>query len=344
MTAIERRKRDLVRAAVQENLEIMHGRRPLRGRRRTQWSRLPLLLLGAGLLVTALAWRPLRARPNASPVSPFVAEAGPGLAGSTLDSRSSLDLALRLDSALSAPAPLDPAVLPLAVRTIVLDPGHGGAQLGTVAPGGLVEKDLALDISERLRERLVAARYRVLMTRDRDTAVELQDRAAAANAAGGDLFVSVHLNWIETRQRGVETYYLGPTDDPFLTRLAAAENRDSGYSYADFRRLLDGIYADLRREESRRLAESVQRRLHAALREVNPRLQDRGVKTAPFLVLVATGMPAILAEVSCLSNDEEVALLRDSAYRQRIADALYAGITGYVEANSSHPGPKGTDA
>lgn len=340
MTAGERVKRNLVRAAVQENLELIQGLRPSRLRtRRSAWRRPALLLAAAVALGSSVEWRPFAARATAAGGLPPLAGAP---AGST-----ALEVAASPSVQLAPRGPLDPKVLPLAVRTVVLDPGHGGTQLGTVAPGGLIEKDLTLDIAERLRARLEAARFRVLMTRESDTTVALQDRAAAANAGGGDIFVSVHLNWIETRRRGVETYYLGATEDPFLTRLAAAENRDSGYSYADTRRLLDGIYADLRREESRRLAQSVQQRLHHALREVNPELQDRGVKTAPFLVLVGTGMPAILAEVSCLSNDEEVAMLRDPGYRQRIADALFAGITGYASGTggiADPPHQKGTDA
>lgn len=342
MTAVERVKRNLVRAAVQENLELIQGLRPARLRtRRWAWRRPALLVAAAVALGSSVEWRPFAARATAAGgVPPLAGAAAAGSLAGALPALPSLEL--------PPAAALDPAVLPLAVRTVVLDPGHGGTQLGTVAPGGLLEKDLTLDIAERLRARLEAASFRVLMTRESDTTVELQDRAAAANAGGGDIFVSVHLNWIETRSRGVETYYLGATDDPFLTSLAAAENRDSGYSYADTRRLLDGIYAGLRREESRRLAQSVQQRLHDALRAVNPSLQDRGVKTAPFLVLVGTGMPAILAEVSCLSNDEEVAMLRDPGYRQRIADALFAGITGYAGgiadggADSLHQ--KGTDA
>ena len=128
----------------------------------------------------------------------------------------------------------------------------------------------------------------------------------------------------------METYYLGPTDDPYLTALAASENRDSGYSLADFRRLLEGVYADVRQGESRDLARAVQAELLRTLRDRSPGLEDRGVKTAPFLVLVSTQMPAILAEVSCLSNEEEARRLAEPDYRQQIAAALHAGIRAYA--------------
>jgi N-acetylmuramoyl-L-alanine amidase len=244
----------------------------------------------------------------------------------------------------SAPTPVDAAVFPLAVRKIALDPGHGGDSLGTRAPLGLVEKELTLDIAQRVRKLLEADSFEVVMTREQDRSVSLEDRGLAANRDGADIFVSIHLNWIENRKaRGVETYYLGATNDPYLTRLAAAENRESGYSMADMRGLLDRIYADVRQEKSRTLAEVVQASLFRSLGKVNPGLENRGVKAAPFIVLLSTEMPAILAEVSCLSNEEEAALLTKPLYRQYIAEALAAGIRSYADAVEGKPeasGPK----
>jgi len=130
----------------------------------------------------------------------------------------------------------------------------------------------------------------------------------------------------------VETYYLGATDDPYLTRLAAAENRESGYSMGDMRKLLDRIYADVRQDKSRALAEVVQASLYKSIGKVNPGIENRGVKAAPFIVLLSSEMPAILAEVSCLSNEDEAALLTKPLYRQYIAEALAAGIRSYADA------------
>ena len=246
--------------------------------------------------------------------------------------------------------PVDAAVFPLAVRKIAIDPGHGGDSLGTHTPGGLVEKELTLDISRRLKKLLEADSFEVLMTREADRAVSLEQRGVAANQEGADIFVSIHLNWIENRKsRGVETYYLGATKDPYLTRLAAKENHDSGYSMADMRRLLDRIYADVRHDRSRELAEVVQSSLFSSLGRVNPGIEDRGVKAAPFIVLLATEMPAILAEVSCLSNEDEAELLTKPLYRQYIAEALAEGIRSYADAVEGKPddvgdigGKKGT--
>jgi N-acetylmuramoyl-L-alanine amidase len=332
-----RLKQRLVREAVQENLATMRGVRPARAARRARpWGRLALgLLVPAAIALWALPR--VAARQPAAPAA--AAAALPGAPPPSLEaapdaatSPGQVVAPIVADLRLAAPVPIDPAVFPLALRKVVLDPGHGGENRGTETPHGLVEKELTLDIAGRLRQLLEADRFSVLMTRGADETVPLDRRAQLANERGGDIFVSIHVNWLTGSSRqGVETYYLGPTDDPFLTALAASENRDSGYSLADFRRLLDGVYADLRQEESRDLARAVQAELLRALRRQSPGLEDRGVKTAPFLVLVATQMPAILAEVSCLSNEEEARRLAEPEYRQQIAAALHAGIRSYAQ-------------
>ena len=241
-----------------------------------------------------------------------------------------------------APVPIDLAVIPLGVKKIALDPGHGGKDAGTSLPTGFTEKELTLDIGMRLRRLLEQATFEVFMTRDKDEMIPLVQRTALANAKGADLFVSIHVNWIDRGQaRGMETYYLGPTEDPVALRLAAQENHDSGYSLADFRRLLDRIYLSVRRDESRRLAETVQQTLVTSLHPKHPALVNRGVKTAPFAVLVGTEMPAILAEVACLSNAAEAQLLATAQYRQAIAQALFRGIRAYAQA-LNHSAKKGS--
>jgi N-acetylmuramoyl-L-alanine amidase len=238
----------------------------------------------------------------------------------------------------SAPQAVDAAVFPLAVHKVVLDAGHGGGSTGTRAPLGLTEKELTLDIAERVRRLLVGESFQVVMTRETDRDVSLQKRGELANQAGADIFVSIHLNWIENqRSRGVETYYMGPTDDPYLTRLAASENRESGYSMADMRRLLDRIYAGVRQDKSRKLAETVQSELFQSLGKLSPEIENRGVKSAPFIVLLTTEMPAILAEVSSLSSEEEARLLTKPLYRQYIAEALAKGIRAYAESVEKAP-------
>lgn len=231
------------------------------------------------------------------------------------------------------PEPIDASVFPLAVRRIVLDPGHGGENLGTKTPGGLQEKFLTLDITRRVEEALLERGFEVILTRRGDESITLQERAALANRRRADIFVSVHVNWLEgSRQSGIETYYLGPTDDPFLTKLAARENRESGHSMAELREMLDGIYAGVRHDKSQDLAEAIHRSLVRSLGRVNTGLRDRGVKTAPFLVLVDTRMPAVLAEVAALSSEAEAEMLEKPLYREYIADSLAAGIVSYAES------------
>lgn len=232
--------------------------------------------------------------------------------------------------------PIERGVIPLAVRTIVVDPGHGGKDSGTLLPQfGMLEKEITWDIAERLRQ-LLDDEFAVVMTRNGDETVALKERTEVANDANADLFISIHVNWLPDREaRGFETYFAGTTVDPFLKQLAAEENRDSGFSVADTRRLLDGIYSGVRLDESRRMADWVSQSLFDTLRMRNPDVVDRGVMRAPFVVLVATEMPAVLAEVACISNHREARMLGFPWYRQSIAQALYSGIKGYARELSS---------
>ncbi len=236
---------------------------------------------------------------------------------------------------------IDPAVIPLAVHRIVVDPGHGGIDSGTkLDDWGIYESDLTWDIATRLQVLLTRAGSQVIMTRNGDEKVSVQARAEIANQSRADLFISIHVNWLPNREaRGFETYSAGATVDPFLRELAAAENLDSGFSVADTRRLLDGIYLGVRQQESQRLAEWVGQALYGTLKTSNPEIIDRGVRQAPFAVLVATDMPAILAEVACLSNGREARLLALPKYRQSIAEALFTGIQGYaLEVSAAEKG------
>ncbi len=329
---LDRVKRRMVQDLVQQNVELWQGqaaaavRRSRGRRRRLRWAGALALLLVSSALVGATGLLSSRTNPPALRTVPAAA------------SPSGLAAALSPGAAipgLSSPAPaIDAAVLPLAVRKVAIDAGHGGDSRGTRTPSGVLEKDITLDIAQRLRQLLEdQGVFQVVMTRSDDSAISLAERAAIANRQGADVFVSVHVNWIENHAaRGVETYFLGPTNDPALSRLAASENRGSGYSMADMRQLLDRIYAGVRQDKSRQLAQMVQASLFRSLGKVNPKVEDRGVKSAPFIVLLSTQMPAILAEVSCLSNNEEAQLLAKPLYRQYIALALAEGLRAYASA------------
>jgi N-acetylmuramoyl-L-alanine amidase len=338
MSNVNRLKRQMLRDLVRENVDLIEGQPPRRERRGTGLRLtarvfavvlLPVALLGSSRLISSFE------RPALSP-------GGGRTAVKPVPSvrRAVTTQAAEAASRFAAPTePVDAAVFPLAVRKVAIDAGHGGKSVGThTTPLGLVEKDITLDVAARLRKLLEADHFQVLMTRDHDEAVPLEKRGELANKGSADIFVSIHVNWIENRKaRGVETYFLGATEDPALTRLAADENRDSGYSMTDMRKLLDRIYQDVRHEKSRKLAETVQASLYRSLRKSNPGLEDRGVKAAPFIVLLSTEMPAILAEVSCLSNQQEAELLAKPLYRQYIAEALAAGVRSYADTVEERP-------
>ncbi len=347
MANVDRVKRQLLRDLVQQNVDLAEGRLPRGLRRRRRWTLVARLLVVALLAVALLgSSRLISSRLTAPAPLPApraaLASARPGAPGPAVLKPGTPQLT-------APPQAVDAAVFPLAVHKVVIDAGHGGASTGTRTPQGMLEKELTLDIADRLRRLLAEQAFQVVMTRDGDRDVSLRQRGALANRAGADIFVSIHLNWIENRRsRGVETYYMGPTDDPYLTRLAAAENRESGYSLADMRRLLDRIYEGVRQDKSRKLAETVQSALYQSLGKyrslgkTSPEVQDRGVKTAPFIVLLTTDMPAILAEVSSMSNEEEARLLTKPLYRQYIAEALAKGIRAY--AGSVEESPEATPA
>lgn len=334
MPTSRRIRRRLLRQVVRENVELARGLPPHPLRRGARWRRMALRLgvAVASAAVFATLAVPLGMELSLPPAGEAVPAFNQGMVHPGVLLRTLAPLPASFPVAIHEPGNgLDLGALVLGVRRVVIDPGHGGRDRGASGPGGLEEKDLTLDLARRLAERLRGAGFQPLLTRDADRTLSLRERTARANDAGGDLFVSIHVNWLETRRPcGVETYYLGPSDDPEITRLVAMENGTSGYSLADTKRLLEGIYTDFRQAESQRLAAAVQAALLASLRQFNPALEDRGVRSAPYLVLVGAQMPAILAEVSCLSSPQEARLLHDDAYREEIAGALFRGVIGYT--------------
>jgi N-acetylmuramoyl-L-alanine amidase len=345
MSKQDRIKKRIFHAMVEDNLELMHGHPKgyIRKRRSRNLGRikrgLVLAFSGALMTIAVTAWQDLGASASANGAASPAAVAPEGVKQLRANQIETIELQATgadrvrgLAKLLAERQPQDLLndVIPLAVKTIAIDPGHGGIDGGTSLGYGLVEKDLTLDIAYRLGKLLNGAGFATVHTRTDDIDVSLKQRATIANQEHADVFISIHVNWIPRREaRGVETYYLGQTDDPFVRKLAAAENRDSDFSLADYRNLLQGILDQVRQEESKVLAGSVQRSLYRTLRADNPRIENRGVMTAPFVVLTATEMPAILAEVACLSNDREARLLAMPHYRQKIAEALFFGLTSY---------------
>jgi N-acetylmuramoyl-L-alanine amidase len=226
--------------------------------------------------------------------------------------------------------------LGLKIGKIVIDPGHGGHDTGTIGPNGLEEKDLVLEVGRRLGK-LLETRLgaEVVYTRKDDTFIPLETRTAIANQERADLFVSIHANSSrDPDARGVETYYLNFTSSPEALEVAARENAVSEKSIYELQDLVKKIALKEKIEESREFAGNVQQFLHSGLAAKSPAIRDRGVKKAPFIVLIGANMPSILAEISFVSNPTDERRLETSDYRQRIAESLYRGIAKYVNGLS----------
>jgi N-acetylmuramoyl-L-alanine amidase len=222
--------------------------------------------------------------------------------------------------------------LGLKLQRVIIDPGHGGHDTGTIGPSGYTEKELVLDVAKRLKtliEKELGAD--VSMTRDNDTFIPLESRTAIANQESGDLFISIHANSSRARAvRGVETFYLNLTTSREALDTASRENAASEYSIHELQELSKKILLQDKVEESRELARVIQKSMAARKNSGN----DRGVKQAPFIVLMGANMPSVLAEISFISNPDEEKRLKSPAYRQQIAESLFNGVKSYSESLS----------
>ena len=221
--------------------------------------------------------------------------------------------------------------LGLKINRIVIDAGHGGHDSGTLGVDGIQEKDVVLDVALRvgklLHDRLGAE---IIYTRSDDTFIPLETRTAIANKAQADLFLSIHANSSQdATARGVEVYYLNFTSDPTALDVAARENAVSGASVHQLSDLVKKITLKDKIAESREFAADVEGTLFAGLTKGNSGLRDRGVKKAPFVVLIGANMPSVLAEISFVTNARDAEQLREPDYRQRVAESLYAGVAKY---------------
>ena len=226
--------------------------------------------------------------------------------------------------------------LGLKIGKIVVDAGHGGHDTGTIGPNGLEEKDLVLDVALKLGKLLEdKLGAEVVYTRDDDTFIPLETRTAIANKEQADLFISIHANSSDDPSaRGVETYYLNFTSRADALEVAARENAVSEKSIHELQDLVKKIALKEKIGESREFASDVQRSLYTGLSAKSPSLRNRGVKKAPFVVLIGANMPSILAEISFVSNPDDAKKLKTNDYRQRIAESLYKGVSRYVNSLS----------
>jgi N-acetylmuramoyl-L-alanine amidase len=228
--------------------------------------------------------------------------------------------------------------LGLKISRIVIDPGHGGHDTGTIGPTGLMEKDLCLDVALRLgkiiQQRLPGAE--VVYTRSDDTFIPLEERTRVANESKADLFISIHANSSHDHAaRGIETYYLNLKGSPDAMEVAARENATAQESIHDLEDIVKKIARSEKIDESREFAADIQESLARRIQKLNKTVKDRGVRKAPFVVLVGADMPSILTEISFLSNPADEQLLKKPEHRQRVAEGLYQGMANYLQSLNS---------
>jgi len=228
--------------------------------------------------------------------------------------------------------------LGLKIGRIVIDAGHGGHDTGTIGPTGLMEKDLCLDVALRLgkiiQQRLPGAD--IVYTRSDDTFIPLEERTNIANEAKADLFISIHANSSQDHAaRGVETYYLNLKGSAEAMEVAARENASSDQGVHDLEDLVKKIARNEKIDESKEFAEDIQDSLAKRVLKVGKTVKNRGVRKAPFVVLIGADMPSILTEISFLSNPADEQLLKKPEYRQRVAEGLYQGVASYLQSLNS---------
>jgi N-acetylmuramoyl-L-alanine amidase len=224
--------------------------------------------------------------------------------------------------------------LGLGIHRIVIDPGHGGRDPGCIGKGGTQEKAVVLDICQQLKKLLDSHQgLEVILTRETDIYIPVENRTVIANQKQADLFISVHANSNPSKKRsGVETFYLNFSHDPSVIETAALENATSTKNISEMRNILEKIVKNSKFVESKNLAESIHKNLIHTLGKTYEGIKDLGHKGGPFWVLIGVEVPSILVEVSYLSNAKEEARLKNSQYRQIIAQGIYNGITEYIHS------------
>ena len=222
------------------------------------------------------------------------------------------------------------AQLGLGIRRIVLDPGHGGKDPGTIGANGMMEKDITLNVAKKLAVKLREAGFDVILTRDRDVFIPLEERTAIANSREGDLFISIHANASRNKKlSGVETFFLNFSQDPSVIATAARENATSSKNISQMKDIIEKIVQNTKIPESKELAQCIQNSLVRNFSQKHSNVRNLGVKGGPFWVLIGAEVPSVLVEISFLSNPAEEARLITEAYRQLAAQGIYEGIITY---------------
>lgn len=221
----------------------------------------------------------------------------------------------------------------LNVKTIVIDPGHGGKDPGAIGKNGTQEKDITLDVAIKLKERLVTSNvFNVLLTRETDRTLSLAERIDYAKANSADIFISIHVNSLPQKSVNlIETFYFGPPLNIHSLRLAEQENQTSNFSVGELGVIIKDIGNTLKRQESASLAACIQKRLFLNMKDQDAQVLNSGIKMAPFVVLSQIEVPSVLVEISCLSKAEEESKLALTGYREQVASYIEEGIVSYLE-------------
>ncbi|HEX9741153.1 MAG TPA: N-acetylmuramoyl-L-alanine amidase [Nitrospiraceae bacterium] len=289
-------------------------------------------------LVVDIFQNHLPAKPASPPQQPAIADASPLSPAPSMPQVSKTPSARPPEAAAAAlqakaTAKIEARPPRNEIKIIVIDPGHGGKDPGAIGRSGMAEKDITLYVGLRLRDLIIRhLKKGVLMTRDRDTFIELEDRAKFANNMGADLFISVHVNSHPQRStKGVEVYHFGEASDRRALEVAARENgtpiKDTGIGWEY---LVADLLTTKKVQESLDLAWTTKKSMIARLDDYYD-VEDHGVKTAPFYVLRFTAMPSILAEIAFITNPTEERLMQSDAFLNRMADSIFDGIKSYLK-------------
>lgn len=218
----------------------------------------------------------------------------------------------------------------VSIKRIVIDPGHGGHDPGAIGPNGVMEKNITLKIGTMLADKLRSMGFDVIMTRDKDVFIPLEERTAIANMSNADLFISIHANAsLSRRTEGITTYYLSPTQDRTSMLVAARENATSTRKLSDLQLILEDLMKTAKINESAMFATDVQESMVKSLKDYRYNTPNLGVRSAPFFVLMHADMPSILIETSFITNPKEEKLLEEKSYEESIVDGIVKGILKY---------------
>jgi len=216
------------------------------------------------------------------------------------------------------------------IKRIVIDPGHGGHDPGAIGPNGIMEKNITLKIATLLADKLRSMGFDVIMTRDKDVFIPLEERTAIANMSNADLFISIHANAsLSHRTKGITTYYLSATHDRASMLVAARENATSARKLSDLQLILQDLMKTAKINDSALFATDVQKDMVKSLRKNGYNTPNLGVRSAPFFVLMHADMPSILIETSFITNPGEERLLQEKRYEESIVDGVVRGIIKY---------------